>query len=106
MPRKPHGRFYFSLHPSSFILLLLVIHPLIPLVLKPADGQETFYKGPTPPPERVKALSEAYVKMMKDPELIAEAKKERMDMDPTTGEELQTLAQQVMDQLWSGLREY
>ncbi|HEV8344311.1 MAG TPA: tripartite tricarboxylate transporter substrate-binding protein [Candidatus Binatia bacterium] len=53
---------------------------------------------PGTPPERVKILREAYVKMMKDPELIAEAKKGRMDMDPTSGEELQALAQQVMDQ--------
>ena len=35
---------------------------------------------------------------MKDPELIAEAKKGRMDMDPSTGEELQALLQEIMDQ--------
>jgi hypothetical protein len=35
---------------------------------------------------------------MKDPELIAEAKKGRMDMEPSTGEEIQTLLQEIMDQ--------
>jgi hypothetical protein len=35
---------------------------------------------------------------MKDPELIAEAKKGRMDMDPSTGEELQALMQEIIDQ--------
>jgi hypothetical protein len=35
---------------------------------------------------------------MKDPELIAEAKKGRMDMDPTSGEELQTLVNEIMTQ--------
>ena len=35
---------------------------------------------------------------MKDPELIAEAKKGRMDMDPSTGEELQALLKEIMDQ--------
>ena len=53
---------------------------------------------PGTPPDRVKMLREAYAKSMKDPELIAEAKKGRMDMDPSTGEELQTLMQEIMDQ--------
>jgi tripartite-type tricarboxylate transporter receptor subunit TctC len=53
---------------------------------------------PGTPPERVKMLREAYAKSMKDPELIAEAKKGRMDMDPSSGEELQALMQEIMDQ--------
>jgi tripartite-type tricarboxylate transporter receptor subunit TctC len=53
---------------------------------------------PGTPPDRVKLLREAYAKSMKDPELIAEAKKGRMDMDPSTGEELQALVQEIMDQ--------
>jgi len=35
---------------------------------------------------------------MKDPELVAEAKKGRMDMDPSTGEELQNLIKEIMEQ--------
>lgn len=53
---------------------------------------------PGTPPDRVKMLREAYTKSMKDPELIAEAKKGRMDMDPSSGEELQALIQEIMDQ--------
>jgi tripartite-type tricarboxylate transporter receptor subunit TctC len=53
---------------------------------------------PGTPTDRVKMLREAYAKSMKDPELIAEAKKGRMDMDPSTGEELQALMQEIMDQ--------
>jgi tripartite-type tricarboxylate transporter receptor subunit TctC len=53
---------------------------------------------PGTPSDRVKMLREAYAKSMKDPELIAEAKKGRMDMDPSTGEELQALVQEIMDQ--------
>jgi len=53
---------------------------------------------PGTPPDRVKMLRDAYAKSMKDPELIAEAKKGRMDMDPSTGEELQALVQEIMDQ--------
>ena len=54
--------------------------------------------APGTPPDRVKMLREAYARAMKDPELIAEAKKGRMDMDPSTGEELQALLQEIMDQ--------
>jgi tripartite-type tricarboxylate transporter receptor subunit TctC len=54
--------------------------------------------APGTPPDRVKMLREAYVRSMKDPELIAEAKKGRMDMDPTSGEELQTLVNEIMTQ--------
>jgi tripartite-type tricarboxylate transporter receptor subunit TctC len=53
---------------------------------------------PGTPAERVKILREAYEKSLKDPELVAEAKKGRMDMEPSTGEELQTLIKEVMDQ--------
>jgi hypothetical protein len=35
---------------------------------------------------------------MKDPELLAEAKKTRMDVDPTSGEVLEKLAKRVLDQ--------
>lgn len=53
---------------------------------------------PGTPAERVRILREAYSKAMKDPELLAEAKKGRMDVEPSTGEELQAVAKQVMDQ--------
>jgi hypothetical protein len=35
---------------------------------------------------------------MKDPEFLAEARKGKMDMDPSTGEELQSLTIEVMSQ--------
>jgi tripartite-type tricarboxylate transporter receptor subunit TctC len=53
---------------------------------------------PGTPPDRVKTLRDAYTKSMKDPELLAEAKKGRMDVDPSTGEELQALLQEIMEQ--------
>ncbi len=53
---------------------------------------------PGTPPERVKILREAYDKMLRDPELVAEAKKGRVDIKPSRGEELQALAREVMDQ--------
>ncbi len=53
---------------------------------------------PGTPPDRVKILREAYAKAMKDPDLIAEAKKGTMDMDPSPGEYLQGPAKEVLDQ--------
>jgi hypothetical protein len=35
---------------------------------------------------------------MKDPELLAEAKKGKMDVEPASGEELEKLANRVLDQ--------
>jgi tripartite-type tricarboxylate transporter receptor subunit TctC len=48
--------------------------------------------------EHVKILREAFNKTMKDPEFLAETKRKRLDMDPTTGEEVEALAKEVMSQ--------
>ncbi|MEA2659831.1 MAG: hypothetical protein QOF64_2430 [Candidatus Binatota bacterium] len=50
------------------------------------------------PPDRLKLLREAYVKTLKDPELIAETKKQRWEIDPLTGEEMEQLAKEVVVQ--------
>jgi tripartite-type tricarboxylate transporter receptor subunit TctC len=68
------------------------------VLLEGAEFGRFMLVAPGTPPERVKALREAYAKSMKDPELLADAKKGRMDMDPSTGEELQTLLLEIMDQ--------
>jgi tripartite-type tricarboxylate transporter receptor subunit TctC len=54
--------------------------------------------APGTPPQRVKLLRDAYSQAMKDPDLVAEAEKGRMDMDPSTGEELQNLLKEIMEQ--------
>jgi hypothetical protein len=43
-------------------------------------------------------LRAAFDKVVKDPELLAEAKKIRMDVTPQRGEDLQKLAKGVMSQ--------
>ena len=53
---------------------------------------------PGTPPERVKILRDAYDKGLNDPELVAEAKKGRVEIKLTRGEELQLLARGVMEQ--------
>ena len=47
-------------------------------------------------PDKIKILREAFNKTVNDPALLAEAEKRRLDMDPSTGEELDALAKDVM----------
>jgi tripartite-type tricarboxylate transporter receptor subunit TctC len=47
-------------------------------------------------PDKLKILREAFNKAVNDPALLAEAEKRRLDMDPSTGEELDSLAKDVM----------
>ncbi|MSP39910.1 MAG: hypothetical protein EXR70_15590 [Deltaproteobacteria bacterium] len=51
---------------------------------------------PATPPELVKILREAFVKTLNDPELLADAKKRRIDIEYTSGEELERLAKEVI----------
>ncbi len=53
---------------------------------------------PGMPADRLKILRAAYERSMKDTELLDEVKKGRMDMDPTSGEELEKLAMRILDQ--------
>ncbi|HEX9453009.1 MAG TPA: hypothetical protein VGA27_01585, partial [Candidatus Binatia bacterium] len=47
-------------------------------------------------PDKIRILREAFNKAVNDPTLLAEAEKRRLDMDPSTGEELEALAKEVM----------
>jgi tripartite-type tricarboxylate transporter receptor subunit TctC len=48
------------------------------------------------PGERVKALRSAFIKALEDPELLAEAKKRDLTIDPTSGERMQ----QIIDEAY------
>jgi tripartite-type tricarboxylate transporter receptor subunit TctC len=53
---------------------------------------------PGTPADRVKMLREAYDRAGRDAELIAEVKKHRLTLDPSSGAELQALAAELLDQ--------
>ena len=53
---------------------------------------------PGTPLPRVKMLRESFLKTLNDPELLAEAKKARMDVEYTSGEDLEALAKDVLSQ--------
>jgi tripartite-type tricarboxylate transporter receptor subunit TctC len=67
------------------------------VVLAAGDFGRPIMVTPGTPAERVKILREAYVKTLNDPEALAEAKKARMDVEPTSGEELESLVKEIFD---------
>ena len=67
------------------------------VVLAAGDFGRPIMVTPGTPPERVKILRDAVVKTLNDPDVRAEAKKGRMDIDATSGEELESLAKDIFD---------
>lgn len=67
-------------------------------MLAGGDWARPMLAAPGTPSERVKILREAYEKAVKDPELLAEAKKSRIEVTPGKGAELQATAKEAMDQ--------
>ena len=53
---------------------------------------------PGVPADRVRILREAYAKALKDSQLVEEAKQSKLEIEPASGEELQTLTERVMNQ--------
>jgi hypothetical protein len=50
------------------------------------------------PPERVTILREAFNKMLKDPEFLAEIEKRKYELQPVKGDEMEALAKNVIAQ--------
>jgi len=67
-------------------------------VLTANDFGRAMIAPPGTRPELVKMLRAAYAQALKDPELLAEAKKSNLDVDYTPGEQLQKLAREVIEQ--------
>jgi tripartite-type tricarboxylate transporter receptor subunit TctC len=49
-------------------------------------------------PDRLKLLRDAYQKTLKDPELIAETKRQKWEIEPLSGDEMEKLAKEVTTQ--------
>jgi tripartite-type tricarboxylate transporter receptor subunit TctC len=71
---------------------------MVPMVLAATDFGRPIVAPPGIPADRLKIFREAFLKTMKDPELLAEAKRKNFDITPSTGEELEALAKVVMAQ--------
>ena len=68
------------------------------IVLASGEFGRPMLAGPGTPPERLKLLRESYANAMRDPGLIEEAKKGQMDMEYTSGEDLQSMMKDLMNQ--------
>jgi tripartite-type tricarboxylate transporter receptor subunit TctC len=65
-------------------------------MLASGDFGRPIIATPGIPPDRVKLLREAFGKTLRDPELLDEAKKKRLEVDPMPGEDLEVLAKEVL----------
>ena len=73
-------------------------HRLAQVILSGDELGRPMIAPPGVPADRVKILREAYNKALRDPELIAEVTKSRLDMEPSTGEDIEALIKEIMDQ--------
>ena len=74
------------------------IRRLALVILAPAAFGRPLIAPPGVPPDRLKILREAWRESLKEPDLLEEMKKRRWILDPLSGEELQSLAHEVMSQ--------
>ena len=71
---------------------------LVPVVIAGVTLGRPILTAPGVPAERVKILRQAYARALADPALLAEAKKRSWEVNPLTGEELESLAKEVIAQ--------
>jgi tripartite-type tricarboxylate transporter receptor subunit TctC len=68
------------------------------VVLGPGAFGRPIVAAPGIPAERVRILREGYLKMLKDPEFVADANKRQWEINPISGERLERLAKEVINQ--------
>jgi tripartite-type tricarboxylate transporter receptor subunit TctC len=71
---------------------------LAAVMLANGDMGRPIIMPPGVAPERVKIMRDAFSKATADPQLLAEAKKKKLEVDPTSGEDLQAIAREIMSQ--------
>lgn len=75
-----------------------VLRRMASVVLSSGGFGRPMVAPPGMPAEIARTIRDAYAKMLKDPEFIAEVKKRRYDLEPVTWEEMQNLAKEVTSQ--------
>jgi tripartite-type tricarboxylate transporter receptor subunit TctC len=68
---------------------------ILQLVLSPMDMDRPILLPPGTPPDKVAALRKAFSAAMKDPGLIAEAKKANIELEEIAGEKIQTILERA-----------
>ncbi len=75
-----------------------IVRRVARVILASAEFGSPLFAPPGTAVERVSTLRAAHAKAMSDPDLKAEAQKGRLEMAPSTGEELEALTKEIMDQ--------
>jgi tripartite-type tricarboxylate transporter receptor subunit TctC len=68
------------------------------LVLAGGEFGRPYVLPPGTPADKVKIIREAFAKTLKDEALLADAKASKLDVEPTSAEELDRLAKEVITQ--------
>jgi hypothetical protein len=68
---------------------------ILDLILGQGTFGRPYFMAPHVPPERVKALRAAFMATMADAEFLADAKKQKLDIDPISGEVMQEMIARV-----------
>jgi len=71
---------------------------LATLVLAAGDFGRPYVLPPNTPPEHVKTIREAFAKTLNDEAVKADAAKKKLELDPSTADELEKLAKEVTGQ--------
>ena len=71
---------------------------LATLVLAAGDFGRPYVMPPNTPPDQVKIIRDAFEKVLKDEEAIADATKKKLEIDPSTSDELTKLSKEVTSQ--------
>jgi tripartite-type tricarboxylate transporter receptor subunit TctC len=71
---------------------------LAKLILASGDLGRPIMAPPGVPAERIKILRQAFMRALADADLLAQAEKQNMEIEPTSGEDLEALAKEVMTQ--------
>ncbi len=86
--------------PNVPLLMDLATNPEDRAVLKLLSASTTIgrpiFTTPGVPPERVKALRQSFDRMMKDEAFLEVAKKENLEIEPVSGEELQRIVADIV----------
>jgi tripartite-type tricarboxylate transporter receptor subunit TctC len=54
--------------------------------------------SPATPGDRFKTLRQAFTKAISNPDVVSDAERKKLEIDPTPGEELEVLAKEVIAQ--------
>ena len=60
-------------------------------IQEPSDYYRPYVLPPGTPKERVEILRKAFQETLKDPDLLADAKKARLDIEPVSGQEMEKM---------------